>query len=193
MKKGGWRAGAGRPTQRQKVTDCRSIDVRHFQQAGVLRHHWTGPWYWLDGHTLAVNYKLYMWSWMDQVWLQYTWHGQQVEETIQLERTACFFGGTRPWFSCPGCQHRVAVLYLHMGAFRCRCCHDLRYRSQSEDAIDRTWRAQTKVERELGHYGRRPKGMHESTHKRLAEKIKKVESERRVLVHEGFRRLLGLD
>lgn len=193
MAKGGWRAGAGRPTQRHKVTDCRAIDVRHFQQDGALRHHYTGSWFWRDAETLEVNFKVNMWSWYDQVWLQFRWQGRQVEETIPLDRTECHFGGDRPWFTCPGCHHRVAVLHLHDGTFRCRRCHDLRYPSQSEDAIDRTWRAQAKVEREIGRSGSRPKGMHKVTHQRMAEKVANVEQERRMLVHGGYRRLLGLD
>jgi hypothetical protein len=192
MKKGGWRAGAGRPTDRKKTTDCRDIDVRHFQRVGALRDHWTGPWYWRDAETLDVTFQLQMWSWRDQVWLRFMWQGRQVEEAIRLERTDCFFGGTRPWFQCPGCKHRVANLYLHNGTFRCRGCHDLRYVCQSEDPINRTWRAQAKIEAQLGQYGRRPKGMHETTRKRLAENIARVERERRMLMHAGFLRLLGL-
>lgn len=191
MNQGGWRANAGRPTQRKKTTDCRRIDVRHFQQVGALRSHYVGPWFWCDAETLEIDFKVNMWSWGDQVWLQYQWQGKQIEETIQLERTDCFFGGSRPWFLCPGCEHRAAILYLHRGKFRCRKCHDLRYVCQSEDAIDRTWRAQAKVEARLGSRGRRPKGMHETTHERMAEKVTKTQRKRRMLMIAGFRRLIG--
>lgn len=193
MPKGGFRANAGRPTHRFKVSDCRDIDIRSFQQAGALRRHWTGSWYWWRADTMEVNYKIFMWSYEDQVWLQYLWQGQQAEQTVHLERTACFFGGTRPWFLCPGCRHRVAALYLHAGTFRCRLCHDLRYECQSEDAISRTWRSQTKVERSLGQARMRPKGMHKATYERLRKDVNRVERERRMLVHAGLRRMLGLD
>jgi hypothetical protein len=193
MPKGGWRTRAGRPTQRYKVTDCRHIDVRHFRQVGALRSHYVEPWHWRDAKTLEVNFKVNMWSWCDQVWLKYMWQGKQVEETVQIERTDCFFGGSRPWFLCPGCQGRVAILYLHKGTFRCRQCHDLRYVCQSEDAIDRTWRAQAKIERKLGNHGSRPKGMHKTSHERLADKVNQVERERRAVMHVALRRHLGLD
>jgi hypothetical protein len=41
-------------------------------------------------------------------------------------------GGFRWWFACPGCQHRVDVLYLPADRDRvaCRVCCGLKYRSQ---------------------------------------------------------------
>ena len=193
MAKGGWRANAGRPTKRYKVTDCRSIDVRSFQQVGALRSHWQGSWYWWSCDTGEVTYQIQVWVWGDDFWIRFPWKGQHIEETIRLERTACHLGGTRPWFLCPGCQRRAAILYLHKGAFRCRHCHDLRYQCQSEDAIDRTWRAQAKVERKIGRSQSRPKGMHKTTHERLAEKVTTVERERRAIMITGLRRVMGMD
>lgn len=90
-------------------------------------------------------------------------------------------------------MREIFRLYLNNGAFRCRRCHDLRYVCQSEDAIDRTWRGQAKVERKLGHPQGRPKGMHETTHQRLVDKVKTAERERRTLMGAGYRRLLKLD
>lgn len=81
----------------------------------------------------------------DQLELEYqpvdrpsrTWH----TETLDLDLTPCYLGGTRPWFICPGdstaCLRRVAILYERNGLFRCRRCHDLRYPSQYQDALTR--------------------------------------------------------
>ena len=52
-----------------------------------------------------------------------------VREVIHLDMTACTFGGTRPWFSCPGCGRRCAILYPVAGRFRCRVCQRLAYAS----------------------------------------------------------------
>lgn len=50
--------------------------------------------------------------------------------TIQLEATLCNYGGSRYWFSCPGCYDRKRVLYLSSEGFKCRDCLNLVYRSQ---------------------------------------------------------------
>ena len=59
---------------------------------------------------------------------------------VQLERTPCYFGGFRYWFTCPlvinniPCGRRVGKLYLPPGGiyFGCRHCYDLTYRSCQE-------------------------------------------------------------
>ncbi len=52
---------------------------------------------------------------------------------IHLEWTPCAFGGSRPWFLCPGegCGRRVAILYGPTFPLLCRLCRDLAYASQS--------------------------------------------------------------
>jgi hypothetical protein len=52
-----------------------------------------------------------------------------VRERVGLDQTRCTLGGSRPWFVCPGCGTRRAVLFCIGGVFRCRVCHDLAYRS----------------------------------------------------------------
>ncbi len=100
-------------------------------------------------------------------------------QTVKLDNTPCNYGGERPWFRCPGCDTRVAILYgqkLANGAsvknrrFKCRRCHNLVYPSQRE-----TWRSRmfTKAEklwgRIGGRWGGKPKGMHWRTYNRLAD------------------------
>jgi hypothetical protein len=94
-------------------------------------------------------------------------NGQPVDLRIPIDRTPCTYGGSRPWFECPGCGKRKAVLYLRQSAFKCRNCARVAYRSQSEDAIGRTWLKQQKAEAKLGKNWSRPKGMHEATAERL--------------------------
>jgi hypothetical protein len=64
-----------------------------------------------------------------------TRNGQKIpcDYSVDLDRTACHFGGVRYWFVCPGCSRRVGVLYLALGwdEFRCRHCLGLVYESQT--------------------------------------------------------------
>ncbi len=55
--------------------------------------------------------------------------GGRFHATIGLAWTLCHFGGWRPWFSCPDCGRRVAVLYI-VSAVRCRHCLNLSYNSK---------------------------------------------------------------
>ncbi len=51
---------------------------------------------------------------------------------IRLAWTPCNYGGSRPWFLCPGegCGRRVAILYGPTLPLLCRLCRGLRYASQ---------------------------------------------------------------
>ena len=57
-----------------------------------------------------------------------------MREPVELEWSECTYGGRRPWFLCPDCRERVALLYLGDGHFRCRHCLRLVYESQRERA-----------------------------------------------------------
>ena len=102
-----------------------------------------------------------------------------VQETIALVWTSCHFGGERPWFGCPGCGSRRAVLFAVGGRFRCRACHRLAYSSTREDAADRSRRRLTVLRTKLGsRYAQpvwtippRPTGMHHATYARLVWRI----------------------
>ena len=96
---------------------------------------------------------------------------QPISNTLRIERTACNFGGTRPWLCCPRCRGRVAVLFLRGSQFICRACGRVAYASQSEDSLGRTWRRQRKLEARLGAHWQRPKGMHHATRTRIVEAI----------------------
>lgn len=88
--------------------------------------------------------------------------------SIDLDRTVCYFGGSRPWFLCPspGCDRRVALLFGG-DIFACRHCYDLAYASQRETPDARAIRRANKIRKRLrwvpgvvnGHGGK-PIGMH---------------------------------
>jgi len=104
-----------------------------------------------------------------------------VRERVAMDRTACPYGGGRPWFRCPGCGSRRAVLYCAGGRFRCRACHELAYASTREGAADRAHRRAETLRTRLGVVatpgrGRRsvpdkPPGMRWATFERLAREL----------------------
>jgi hypothetical protein len=55
---------------------------------------------------------------------------------LRLTWTPCNYGGSRPWFLCPGegCGRRVAIVYGPSSPPRCRLCRGLSYASQLREA-----------------------------------------------------------
>lgn len=49
---------------------------------------------------------------------------------VFVTRTPCGFGGSRPWFICPQCGKRVAVLFRTKAGVGCRECSGLYYETQ---------------------------------------------------------------
>ncbi len=109
----------------------------------------------------------------------------EYEYPVNVVQVPCNYGGSRPYFICPGvihgvtCDRRVAKLYLPPGHeyFLCRSYHDLSYAScnESRDAHFTARRRTARVARKLGledpedaYYIQRPKGMYEKTFDRLS-------------------------
>jgi hypothetical protein len=170
MARGGMRFGAGRPGWHIKAEHCLRLDVRDFARRNLL----SGglfEWHWTESSTgkrtasigLAVN--------STSVTLNFTSDGVAASQHVPLERTACHYGGARLWFRCPRCDRRVALLYHRGGRFACRTCCRLVYASQSEDALGRAWRRQSKLEALLDDGWKRPTGMHHKTRERIVRQI----------------------
>lgn len=102
---------------------------------------------------------------------------EPVRELVALARTPCRFGGERPWFRCPGCLGRRAVLFGAGGRFRCRACHGLAYDSTRESARERDRRRADALRRRIGSEPGaldapgKPKGMHPRTFGRIVAEI----------------------
>ena len=75
---------------------------------------------------------------------------QPMRYDVQIVRTPCNYGGYRPWFLCPNCWRRVAVLYLPGKIAACRKCYNICYSSQCEDFSSRAMRRMGKIECALG-------------------------------------------
>ena len=187
--------GSGRPcgSGRDTVEACRSLDANRLHREGCLRGGWAGGWQWTrDGEQVA---SIGLRSEANRLHLHYrvrTGGGdwEDVTEPVYIVRVACRFGGSRPYFICPGvvngvaCGRRVAKLYLSWRYFLCRHCHRLAYASQSEDALDRIFRRANKIRQRLGGdpgmaapFPPKPKGMWQRTYKRLLNRTFEAETE----------------
>jgi hypothetical protein len=185
--------GSGRPngSTRDTVEACRAIDVNRLHREGCLRAGSVGGWQWTrDGEKVA---SIALRTEANRLRLSYRMQigggkWEDVEETIRIVRVPCRFGGTRPYFICPGvvngvsCGRRVAKLHGPGRYFLCRHCYRLASASQREDRYDRALRRANNIRRRLGGdpgivslLPRRPKGMHERTYQHLRSKISSAE------------------
>ena len=120
--------------------------------------------------------------------------GGRFHATIGLAWTLCHFGGWRPWFSCPDCGRRVAVLYI-VSAVRCRHCLNLSYnskRGRSDAAISKAHRIRTRLggkANSLEPVPEKPSGMHWRTYRRLVAKLRVAEAAWAARTLESLERL----
>ena len=110
------------------------LDVRVLEREGCLRPGTSATVTWSGGPSIATKVAP---EHPGIVTLRYlVRHGNEpclsIQEDVALTRTRCTFGGTRVWFTCPGCGTRCAVLYAFRRWFRCRTCHHLAYGSTRE-------------------------------------------------------------
>lgn len=185
---GGLGSGRSAGWGRYKTEDLNALDVDKLHREGCLRDHWSGKWQWLcngeqigfinlrsSGSALHLAYRVKR---PGEEWLS-------VAQSIQIVQVPCRYGGTRPYFLCAtikngrSCDRRVRKLYGSYPYFQCRHCANLRYRSQSENQIDRTLRRADKLRVRLGgrDFGlgafvpRKPKGMWRRTYTRLRDEV----------------------
>lgn len=193
MGTGGMRFGAGRPGWKRKAEQSLALDVRQLARNGLLRPG-AFSWRWTsnygervgsvgvrvadDAERLILSYQ----------WTPYGSEPRHIECTLRIERTPCNYGGTRPWFRCPSCGRRCAVVYYGAGRYACRRCVRVSYLSQCEDETGRLWRRQRKIESKLAggaaewNGWQRPKGMHQETFDRLRRQILELEVRRDALL-----------
>lgn len=175
------RWGAGRPGYRAKAEQLQRVDVREWARRGYLRGPCSFSWSWNRGGEPSGSIGVAVHG-PDALTLRYTFTvdkvARDVAERLTVVNTPCAYGGARPWFSCPRCARRVALLYLRGGYFACRLCKRVAYSSQSDDDLDRLWRRQGKIEKRLGANWQRPKGMRLRTYDRLFAELLDCEERR---------------
>lgn len=166
---------------KNKTTTCTQIDIREMKRNGMLELlDCDGEFQWhmpglrhpvtvgLGGQGITLGH-------LDQndCWIEYM---------VPVVRTDCHINGSRPWFSCPECGCRAAILYsMAAGKFICRKCQRLAYPSQSEAVGNRAHRAANNIRRRLGWTvgianpeGDKPKWMHLSTFERFHSRYNKA-------------------
>ncbi len=188
------------------VTSYLSLDVRRFHREGLLQPGAAGSLVW-QNDAADPQSSIGVQVGRDHVTLRYRsrypggeW--QDVTEPVHLTWTTCHYGGSRPWFRCPGvvnnvlCDHRVAKLYARSHYFLCRHCSKLAYPSQNVSVADRPLtRAQT-IRRQLGGAANllepfpwKPKGMHWQTYWRLWDKARREELKHLGMMQSSLGRL----
>jgi len=188
---GGYGSGRSSGSGHDKVEDHRSIDVNDLRRKGCLKSGWSGSWEWTrDGERVAwIDLR----AGEDLLRLSYSvslngGDREQVKEAVRLAYVSCRFGGSRPFFICPGlanggaCGRRVTKLYGAGLYFSCRRCYRLAHASQSEGASDRSLRRANKIRERLGgdpgmaaEFPPRPKGMWRRTYERLRKQAHSAE------------------
>jgi hypothetical protein len=178
--------GSGSWYRWDKKTTCeevKRVDIRYMRKQGLLRPGCAGSLSWSCGDqpTGSIGYR----SERNRLVLNYRHrsHGddwQDVEESVQFDRTPCNYGGERQWFLCPDCRKRVAVLYGPGVRFLCRACYRLPNSSQHEHDADRMMSKARKIRQRLGGDGTqdfciKPKGMHWKTFERMTQQAHEAE------------------
>ena len=163
-----------RISTRRTCEDMHRVDVRNVARDGILNTGNLATMTWIRGGTRTGSMGFRGCG--GSVELVYRVNGESVCESVGLYWTPCNYGGERPWFRCPKCSRRCAVLYGGP-RFWCRSCHALDYRSQRENgemaSARRIKRALKRLKMDTsGSLGTppRPKGMwHRTYDQQLAE------------------------
>ncbi len=180
---------------------CDRFDVTGLYRGGWLRPGAVGSARWERGGRVTSSIG---WAVVGEdgaataVELRYAAGGEEVRTRVALAWTACYFGGQRPWFVCPGagCGRRAAVLYGGR-FFRCRRCHGLAYESTRQSPGERALGKAQRIRVRLGGtanmlepFPSRPKGMHRRTYERVAREAAAAE---RAYGAEAEARMAGME
>jgi hypothetical protein len=177
----GNRYGWNKKTTTEEV---KRIDVRFMRKQGLLKPNTQGSLNWTCAGRPSGDIRYSCYQHALHLHYRYRQSGedwQPVEQQISIERTPCHYGGDRPWFRCPNCHRRVAILYSAGRLFLCRHCYQLPYESQQVDKISRLIAQKHKLgerifERyEYGEGWGKKKGMHWRTFERLLARYEQLE------------------
>jgi hypothetical protein len=168
---------------RHRCEDCPAIDIRSLHRWAQGRRPGASVLYrWNRGGRPLCNIDMRFHS--DHVVLtDVTDPARPCAVSVSLARTACHYGGTRPWFERPSCGQRCAKLHLHRGRFLCRRCHGLGYRRQLEASAERPRLIAQRIRRSLGGsadlslpFPAKPAPMHWRTYYRIRARGERYEA-----------------
>lgn len=183
---------SGRPRRKAYLEQLLYLSIAHFR-GSLGKVGGSGSCKWANGSEIGVAIR------EGGVTLSYAVNGEKVRQEVAVTETPCQYGKARPWFACPKCGGRVGKLYLLGKHFICRSCTGLKYRSQSEGLEGRLLRRHDRYRRRLdpkaagwgpGLIPPRPRGMHQTTYKRLAGQAMEAEKAREALFMPQLERLL---
>lgn len=172
---------SGRAGIKRSTKNMHALDICKLHRAGLLKPGQYLTWNWsrrgnvvasIGGtvdtiNSVTLNYRTrpYGGEWQDK-------HYQVI-----VDWTACNYGGSRPWWLCPCCGRRVAVLWGG-STYACRHCHKLAYQSTRNSPESKAFTRADKVRKRLGwcagvanDQGDKPKGMHWKTYLRLLNQL----------------------
>lgn len=170
---------SGRAGTKGSTGDMRSLDIRKMHRASLLKPGGSFNWQWERGGIVRAEISITMHQ-STSVTLNYRsrshggeWQDKRYE--VMVDWTACHFGGTRPWWNCPCCGQRVAVLWGGT-TYACRHCQKINYESTRRAESDKPFDRANKLRKRLGWVpgvahgmGEQPKGMHMTTYLRLLQ------------------------
>ncbi len=146
--------GSGREVTRLCTYECVRVDIRVLAREGALTSTGTfqGGGMVFSGRGLHLGTIRWTVTKDDHpaCSIRFEPRSPSYRTTVQsfpIVFTSCTYGGQRPWFQCPWCDRRAAIVYLAAGGFSCRRCAELPYRSQRQTEYDRAldrrdvWRA----------------------------------------------------
>jgi hypothetical protein len=165
---------------KRTTNQMHDLDIRRVHRAGNLTpgvySGWS--WKWLLGNVSSIS----LYAGGGGVTLSYSitnreGQRQEYRYRVGIEWTPCNYGGQRPWWTCPECGRRVAILFGGR-KYACRHCHDLTYKSTRTSPDFKHYARASKVRMRLGWgggvaspMGDKPKGMHWKTYLRLLNEL----------------------
>ena len=185
-----------RYSSKRTTTDMWALDIRRLHKEKLLKPGMGLTWQWTRNDEPASTICIHVHE--HHVTLKYRtrprggeWEDK--EYPVGLEWTACHYGGHRPWFLCPCCRRRVAILFGG-SIYACRHCHNLAYDSQREMVHTRLQSRAHKLRARLGGdcWWRKPKGMHQRTYKKLLAEYQHYEEAADVAFYGRAKKILGL-
>ena len=111
------------------VTECDSLDIRQLAHETGLCHGTTYQWGWYHSNG-TIKGVIGIAVLRERLLLVSKQAETHIKEFVPITYSTGSGGGRRPWFQCPACRRRVAILYKHGVRFRCRRCWGLVYPSQ---------------------------------------------------------------
>lgn len=202
---GGFGSGRIARRARQVAEHLKSLDVNRLNRAGCLGEGYAGGWEWRrDGETIgSIGMKMQAGCLiLDYRIRRGEGEWRTIRQVTLIERTPCRYGGTRPWFTCPGfpgrppCGQRAARLFGAGDYFLCRRCYSVVYASQSDDSLGRAQRRARKLSRRLqprieADGTSRRRRMWRATRERLVERSVAAELEADDLLEAAMHRIFN--